>query len=319
MSNSPQMPDPDTPRRTSEHGVAFLELHEGVVLKAYRDPIGIWTIGAGLTKASGVVTPRAGMRLSKQDASRLLTLALQRNYEPRVAKAMPDARQYEFDAGVSFDWNTGAIHRASWVRAWLNGHSEQARLRLGLWKKAGGRVLPGLVRRRAEEADLLLHGIYHGVAKTEPAKRRGQARVALPLSVTDMADIRAMFVTLGYDPGDDETGIAEAALRQFQRDSDLTVDGIFGRASLSALKRHVDARSAPAGPAATVVGGAGTTMVVPDQAAEGVAGVSVDALGWIIILIGALWLAWKAYQYRDAIATEVQGLAPRLAKFLRSF
>ena len=45
----------------SDKGLAFLETHEGVVLKAYRDPVGVWTIGAGLTAASGVVKPKAGM------------------------------------------------------------------------------------------------------------------------------------------------------------------------------------------------------------------------------------------------------------------
>ena len=103
--------------QTSAEGVAFIERHEGVVLTAYRDPVGIWTIGSGLTAASGVVKPKAGMKISKAEAARLLSKALATNYEPAVARTMPGARQHEFDGGVSFHFNTGAIGRASWVRA----------------------------------------------------------------------------------------------------------------------------------------------------------------------------------------------------------
>lgn len=42
------------------------------MLTAYRCPAGKWTIGAGLTAASGVVTPRAGMTITRAKASWLL-------------------------------------------------------------------------------------------------------------------------------------------------------------------------------------------------------------------------------------------------------
>ena len=146
---------------TSREGVAFLERHEGVRLTAYRDPVGIWTIGAGLTAASGVVTPRAGMTITAAEASRLLALALARNYEPAVRAAMPGASQAAFDAGVSFHFNTGAIGRARWVKLWREKASAEAiQAALLSWVKAGGRTLPGLVTRRKEEGRLLLTGRY---------------------------------------------------------------------------------------------------------------------------------------------------------------
>lgn len=43
---------------SEDKGIPFLEAHEGVALTAYRCPAGKWTIGAGLTAASGVVEPR---------------------------------------------------------------------------------------------------------------------------------------------------------------------------------------------------------------------------------------------------------------------
>ena len=61
----------------SEPGIAMLEAEEGVVLRAYRCPAGVWTIGAGLTAASGVVVPQAGMVITPAEASALLARALE--------------------------------------------------------------------------------------------------------------------------------------------------------------------------------------------------------------------------------------------------
>jgi GH24 family phage-related lysozyme (muramidase) len=77
---------------SEEKGIPFLKAHEGVVLTAYRCPAGKWTIGAGLTAASGVVTPRAGMTITRAEASHMLKQALARNYEPAVRQAIQDSR-----------------------------------------------------------------------------------------------------------------------------------------------------------------------------------------------------------------------------------
>lgn len=127
----------------------------------YLCPAHRWTIGAGLTAASGVIVPKAGMVITREGATAALAQALERNYEPRVRKAMPGAKQHEFDAGVSFDFNTGAIHKATWVKRWLSKVAPAViRDSLAQWNKGGGKVLPGLVSRRKREADMLLLGVY---------------------------------------------------------------------------------------------------------------------------------------------------------------
>ncbi len=308
--------------KTSPKGIAFLERHEGVVLKAYRDPIGIWTIGAGLTKASGVVTPRAGMTISNAEASRLMAEALQRNYEPRVRKAMPGAQQHEFDAGASFDWNAGAIHKASWVKAWLVGDWGEAKRRLALWRKAGGRVLPGLVRRRDEEFQLLRFGDYGNGASHNPPK--DYARIVVPTSAGEVALLHAAFKKLGYLPGANSGRIRTDAVRAFQRDHDLTDDGIIGRATLSTVQRRLDARSKVKAPGAVAASG-GAATVAPDQIdvalpeAGGIAPELVVALGALGLVIGGLALLWVAWRYRDVIAVKVQRFSPRLAAKLRGY
>lgn len=296
----------------SHEGVKFIERHEGVVLKAYRDVAGVWTIGAGLTAASGVVTPKHGMKISKQEASRLLRLALARNYEPAVRREMPGASQSAFDGGVSFHFNTGAIGRASWVDAWRRRNLPLMRDRLGKWVRGGGRVLPGLQRRRKEEADLIEYGVY-GPSDGLPKRRPGAAQITLRLSDAELAAVRAGLRTLGYDPGDDPRFIAMEAAIAFQRDHDLTVDGILGRATLSTLQRRLDARRT----AAQTVGSGGAGAAATQ--APGIGGTLPDT----VILVGvgvvtALVLLWLAWRYRDVVAAKLQRISPRTATWLRS-
>lgn len=303
--------------QTSPQGIAFLERHEGVVLKAYRCPAGRWTIAAGLTAASGVVTPRPGMRITSVEASALLSKALNRNYEPTVRKVMPGAEQHEFDGGVSFHFNTGAIARASWVKAWRSRAWDAVEKGLRAWKKGGGRVLPGLVRRRGEEFQLLRYADYGaGMGLHAPT---GLARYAVTLSQTEIAEIRKGFARLGYEPGDDARGVLIGSVNDFQRDHDLTVDGIIGRATLSTLQRRLDAaRKAKVGGSTAGAATAGSATATGTDAVTNALPLADWAL-WIVLALVAVWAVKLAFDYRDVIAAKVQGRAPRVAGWLRSF
>ncbi|MFY8145809.1 MAG: glycoside hydrolase family protein, partial [Rhodobacter sp.] len=240
-----------------------------------------------------------------------------RNYEPAVDRAMWPGRpvQHEFDAGVMFHFNTGAIGRASWVRAWIRDNADAARRGLMAWNKGGGKVLPGLVKRREREADLLLKGVYApGKARRAAVTANGPARIALPLSAAEFSAARAALAGLGYAVGTDPIRITAQAVRSFQRDHDLTVDGILGRATLSTLQRRIDARrkTAVAAPALGLTG-AGTATGGTDALA------GVPLSGAVLLGLAVLWAGWLAFQYRDAIAATVQRRLPRLARILRSF
>lgn len=284
--------------QTSPQGIEFTERHEQVVLKAYRAPEGRWTIGAGLTAASGVVKPRAGMVITREEARRLMMKALAK-YERRVAAAMPAAEQHEFDGAVSFDWNTGAVNRASWVKAWIKRDWPEVKRRLALWNKGGGRVLPGLTRRRAEEYDLIHHGIY----RRSGYGRANGVRIVMVMAQDEAEAVRAAFVNLGYE-------WSEAGVRAFQGDHDLTVDGLVGRATLSTLQRRIDASR---GAKNVATGGAigGGTLAMPDTLPVEVPWLCLALLG-----LGAIYLA---YHYRDVVAAKIHRRAPRLAAKLRSF
>lgn len=299
--------------QTSDRGIAYIERVEGVVLKAYRDPVGFWTIGGGLTAASGVIVPKAGMVITREEATRLMKLALTRSYEPAVAAAMPHAEQHEFDGGVSFHWNTGAIGRASWVAAWRAGDWSAVASKIMLWTKGGGKVLPGLVRRRQEELKIIRYGIYPGVTSV-PVTPVGIARWAVPVVDAEIAAIRAGFRKLGYDPGNDGTGVMSVSVMKFQRDHDLTVDGIIGRATLSTLQRRLDATRKT-----TQAAAGGATGAAATEGLSSATDVTPDWLVWVVAALTVLLLARLAWSYRDVIAAKVQSVTPGLARFLRRF
>lgn len=296
---------------TSAEGIAFLERHEGVVLKAYRDVAGVWTIGPGLTAASGVVKPVPGMIITRAEASRLLLDALKRNYEPTVRSTMPNAAQHEFDGGVSFHFNTGAIGRASWVNAWLVRQWPGVQAGLLKWVKGGGKVLPGLRRRREEEFRLMREGRY-GTSLVKTIRKGAQDRGAaatfgVGVDGHELSEIRVALRDLGYEPGPDLELVDATAVMRFQRDHDLKVDGIIGRATLTALQRRLNARKAPLGPAAAGGATAANPVDLPDWAV------------WLIAGLLALWLIRLSWSYRDVLAAKVSRLAPDVAAFLRRF
>ena len=122
--------------------------------EAYPDPGtggAPWTIGWGATGAN--ITPGTVWTKAQCDA-RLEADVAAHAREVRDALGDCPTSQEQFDALVSFHYNTGAIHRATLTRLHREGHYEDAANEFARWRYAGGRVLKGLVRRRREEAKL---------------------------------------------------------------------------------------------------------------------------------------------------------------------
>lgn len=158
----PDSPDPVLqPRTVSETGISLVKRFEGCarrradgLVEAYPDPATgdvPWTIGWGATGPG--IGPGTVWTQAECDARLADDLA---RYAAEVARAIGEAptTQTQFDALVSFHYNTGAIRRATLTRRHIAGDHASAAREFARWNRAGGRVLAGLTRRRAAEAAL---------------------------------------------------------------------------------------------------------------------------------------------------------------------
>ncbi|MBH3360774.1 lysozyme [Pseudomonas guariconensis] len=142
--------------RTSQRGLSIIKSFEGLRLQAYKDAVGVWTIGYGTTR--GV---NAGMKISKEQAERMLLNDVQR-FEPEIERLVGvPLSQNQWDALVSFTYNLGAanLESSTLLRKLNAGDYAGAADQFQRWNKAGGKVLAGLTRRREAERALFLEAV----------------------------------------------------------------------------------------------------------------------------------------------------------------
>lgn len=134
----------------SEAGLAMTRQFEGCRLHAYQDCVGVWTIGYGHTGLD--VTP--GRTISEFEAEALLRADVKEAVACVNRAVTVPIEQHQFDALVDFCFNVGvrAFTRSSLLLTLNQGQFEEAAAEFGKWVHAGGKVLPGLVKRRAAEA-----------------------------------------------------------------------------------------------------------------------------------------------------------------------
>ncbi|NLU14780.1 MAG: lysozyme [Serratia liquefaciens] len=142
--------------KTSVKGREFIKGFEQLRLKAYPDP-GTggkpWTIGWGNTK--GV---KQGDRITQDQAEQFFSddLAV---YELTVNSAIKrPMTQNQFDAMVSLAFNIGgsAFAGSTLVKKFNTGDAKGAADEFPKWKNSGGKVMPGLVKRRTAEREVFL-------------------------------------------------------------------------------------------------------------------------------------------------------------------
>jgi lysozyme len=135
----------------SQKGLDLIKSFEGLRLSAYKCPADVWTIGYGTT--AGV---KPGQTITKERAEELLREDVKR-FEAQVLRlAKVPLTQGQFDALVSFTYNLGAgnLSNSTLLRLLNAGDYKGAAAQFDRWTKAGGKELPGLVRRRAAERAL---------------------------------------------------------------------------------------------------------------------------------------------------------------------
>ena len=151
-----------SPRNLGPAGAELIKRWEGCARKrsdgrfeAYPDPGSAdgrpWTIGWGATGRD--IIPGTVWTQTECDARFDSDIA---RYAAEVAGVIGEAptSQGQFDALVSFHYNTGRIANATLTRLHCSGDHVAARAEFGKWVHNDGKVLRGLVHRRAEEAEL---------------------------------------------------------------------------------------------------------------------------------------------------------------------
>jgi lysozyme len=142
-------------------GLTLIESFEGFSPTWYADPAHGWavpTVAFGHTDSAGspkyaetknkVFTKAEGREILRRDL---------RQYAAAVEKAVKvPLNDNQFAALVSFTYNVGAgaLAKSTLVKKLNAGNYGAVRSELAKWNKAGGKVMKGLTRRRAAEADL---------------------------------------------------------------------------------------------------------------------------------------------------------------------
>ena len=132
---------------------------EGLRLRPYLCPAGVPSVGLGSTRyLDGQPVRATDPPVTREHAYALAIEQLRREYLPAVLRLCPGIDSYDRLAGVlSFTYNVGVgALRASTLRRRINaGDWPGAQVEMRKWCFAGGRRLPGLVKRRAIEAGML--------------------------------------------------------------------------------------------------------------------------------------------------------------------
>ncbi len=143
--------------QTSDAGRKMIEGFEGLRLHAYRDIVGVWTIGFGHTGPD--IGP--GTVWTREQADQALSDRIAHEFEPAVATA-GEATQQQFDAMVCLAYNIGAggFKHSSVARRHAMGDYPAAADAFRMWNKAGGRFVAALASRREKERTVYLGGAY---------------------------------------------------------------------------------------------------------------------------------------------------------------
>ncbi len=132
-------------------GFQLLQDFEKCRLIAYQDGGGVWTIGWGHTGPEVV----EGLEWSQKHADGVLEADVEKSTEVVAENVSVPVNQHQFDALVSFEFNTGALVGSTLLRKLNAGDYAGAAAEFGNgWDTAGGVFVQGLKNRRMAEQAL---------------------------------------------------------------------------------------------------------------------------------------------------------------------
>ena len=155
----------DASMKLGPKGKQLIQSWETLVLYTYDDAkrpkpylggkvTGVLTIGYGHTAAAGDPTPAAGMKITKAEAERIFDRDIEVVVRQVNALVTQKVTQEQFDALVSFQFNTGGLGRSTLLKRVNAGLFDQVPTEFMKWVNDNGKVSPGLVNRRRAEVAL---------------------------------------------------------------------------------------------------------------------------------------------------------------------
>lgn len=209
-------------RKISEKGLNLIKQFEGCRLRAYQCSAGVWTIGYGHTvgvRQGQTITQAQAEEYLKQDCKKFENYVNNKSYVPITEQL----NQNQFDALVSFAYNCGQGN----LKTLCAGRSTaQIAAALPKYNKAAGKVLSGLVRRRAAEQKLF-NAAVSGTAETANTETEDYNMKTIKKgSKGNVVKVWQIIIGVTVD-GIFGSG-TEAATKTWQKKHGLTVDGIAG-------------------------------------------------------------------------------------------
>jgi lysozyme len=211
-------------QRINAAGIKLVITFEGCYLNAYKDTVGVWTIGYGHTKKV-----HSGMTITQAQAEQLLQEDLE-EFESAVESVVSTPlNPNQFAALVSFCFNLGAqsLVESTLLKLLNQGNTLAAANEFPRWDKAGEQHLLGLTRRRLAERSLFLSQPW------EPFQDYDKLQLTHPPMKGDFVRHIQEQLSLSASGVFDEA--TEKAVMQFQQKKKLGADGILGVETTKAL------------------------------------------------------------------------------------
>src|SRR5215469_3780675 len=151
----------------SQNGLALTQKFEGLRLTAYQDQVGVWTIGYGHTGKD--VLPN--LTITQEQADNLLMQDVASAVAAVNRLVTVTFHQNGFDALVDFAFNLGnnALAGSTLLRKLNASDFPGACAEFPKWCKAGGKTVPGLLRRRQAEQQLFQQGMPQAATAAAPS------------------------------------------------------------------------------------------------------------------------------------------------------
>jgi len=167
-------------------GEALIKEGEGLILYTYDDqnpgkpflrgkPRGELTIGYGHTSAAGAPKVVPGMKITKAEAEKIFKRDIQKYVNQVNELVTTELTQNQFDALVSFQYNTGALGKSTLLKRVNARQFDQVPAEFMKWVNDNGKLVPGLVNRRRAEVAL-----WRGITDTSIASANVPVDVPQP-------------------------------------------------------------------------------------------------------------------------------------------